>query len=357
MIWHYFPIGFRFPVADFSEETKRRCWQITLDALCAAEGFGTTLYEAQEPYDYGTDGPVYICIACYEKIKQSRSVGKALFDLDTLMTSLCLHQTFVQANYLESFGPYPILGTFGSDGTIATTDEGAAFLPKTANAMNPVQGKRLLIAAAPTDTQIAETVTRLLGKAAVKNGCRAERLLLPRDDADLVRALVSAKSGRYETVAYTDDAGARHSATIGVLPGTKVVLNAEDYVPAVLEKAKAYGYRQFVYGENTMLPIIASEGCSFETWDENDVLERIGLDAKADTAEAVCLFLPGVTPSTEAVLKLLDAKNKPVCLLCADPSAEAQRLTEAFPCIISIVQCTQIDETIDAALSDALDAL
>ncbi len=51
MIWQYFPIAFRFPVGDFSIETKRSCWRTALSALCACRPEGVTLYDAQQTYD------------------------------------------------------------------------------------------------------------------------------------------------------------------------------------------------------------------------------------------------------------------------------------------------------------------
>ncbi len=109
MIWQYFPIGFRFPVRDFSEETKRACWETALSALYASDPKDVTLYDAQETYDVGSGGPVYICIACFYGIKQARSSAKVLMSRDRLMSRLCSHQPIIQANALESFGPYPLL--------------------------------------------------------------------------------------------------------------------------------------------------------------------------------------------------------------------------------------------------------
>ena len=76
MIWQYFPIGFRFPVPDFSETTRRDCWTITLDALKRANATGVTLYDAQQTFDPATGGQVYLCIACFYVIKQARACAK-----------------------------------------------------------------------------------------------------------------------------------------------------------------------------------------------------------------------------------------------------------------------------------------
>ena len=129
MIWHYFPIGMRFPVADFSEQTKRACWKIALSAVYSADPRGTGLYEACESCDPVSQSPVYTCIVCYVGIKQSRAAGARFHALDALMTRLCLDHPLVQANYLESFGPYPILAEINTEGKIVPTESAAAFMP------------------------------------------------------------------------------------------------------------------------------------------------------------------------------------------------------------------------------------
>ena len=146
MIWQYFPVGLRFPVRDFSEETKRACWETTLSALIAAEATGVTLYDAQQTYDTGSGSPVYLCIACYYGIKQARACSKKLFDMDDLLIRLCAHAPFFQANALESFGPYPVLGKIESDGTVSVTEAGETVLkgvvPKPQNRQ---KGMRILL--------------------------------------------------------------------------------------------------------------------------------------------------------------------------------------------------------------------
>ena len=129
MIWHYFPIGMRFPVADFSEQTKRACWKIALSAIFASDARETGLYEACETFDPGSQGPVYTCIVCYYGVKQSRPAGKTMQSLDALTARLCLHNPLVQANYLESFGPYPVLAEIDAEGKIHSNENGAAFIP------------------------------------------------------------------------------------------------------------------------------------------------------------------------------------------------------------------------------------
>ena len=219
MIWRYFPIGMRFPVKDFSDESKRACWRTAISALIAAGGNGASLYDAEETFDFGTGGSVYTCIACFYGIKQSRAVAKKLYALDALMSTLCLHHPFVQANYLESYGPYPILGKLNETCDIESTEAGASLLPKSAMPMQPNSGMKLLIASESIRDDIpAEALTRAIGIEASGHGFRLQRIPLANVSRGLVRSLVTALNGRYETVSYMWNDGEHAASTIGVLP-------------------------------------------------------------------------------------------------------------------------------------------
>ena len=232
MIWHYFPIGMRFPVADFSEETRRACWKIALSAICSADSKETGLYEACEPFDPICQSPVYICIVCYVGIKQSRAAGETLHALDALMTRLCLHNPLVQANYLESFGPYPILAEIDANGKLNSNENGAAlFSDDSIVPMRRLNGWKILIAPdSMKGTCDAERLTRYLGIAAVDHGFRVQRLPIADGGEGTVRVLVAGTGGRYETVACEDMNGDRVNMTVGVIPGSVAVIEAADSV-------------------------------------------------------------------------------------------------------------------------------
>lgn len=232
MIWHYFPIGMRFPVKDFSEDTRRACWKIALSAIFASDARETELYEACETYDPGTMGPVYTCIICYYGVKQSRLAGKTMQSLDALTARLCLHNPLVQANYLESFGPYPVLAEIDAEGKIRPNENGAAFIPtEPVEPMKTSDGWTLLIA--PDSMKgvcDAERLTRMIGTAAADRGLRVLRKPVADGGEGTVRALVAETKGRYETVACEDLNGDRTNMTIGVIPGRIAVIEAADAV-------------------------------------------------------------------------------------------------------------------------------
>lgn len=232
MIWHYFPIGMRFPVADFSEQTKRACWKIALSAIFASDARETGLYEACETFDPGTQGPVYTCIVCYYGVKQSRPAGKTMQSLDALTARLCLHNPLVQANYLEGFGPYPVLAEIDAEGKIHPNENGAAFIPtEPVEPMKPCGGWTLLLA--PDSMKgvcDAERLTRIIGTAAADRGFRVCRMPIADGGEGTVRALVAGTKGRYEQVACEDLNGERANMTVGVLPGRIAVIEVADAV-------------------------------------------------------------------------------------------------------------------------------
>lgn len=237
MIWHYFPIGMRFPVKDFSDETKRECWRIALSAIFASDARGTGLYEACEPFDPGTQGMVYTCIVCYVGIKQSRAAGKTLHSLDALQARLCLHQPLVQANYLEGFGPYPVLADIDAAGGIHVHENGAAFIPQEPVApMQPSGGWTLLLAQDPTNIGAdAERLICVLGAAAADQGFRVRKMTVADGGTGTVRALIAGTNGRFETVACEDVNGDRRNMTIGVMPGPIAVLETAEAIGCSLQ--------------------------------------------------------------------------------------------------------------------------
>ncbi len=374
MIWHYFPIGMRFPVRDFSDESKRRCWEIALSAICSADPRGTGLYEACEAYDPGAGMPVYTCIVCYEDIKQARAAGKRFHALDALTSRLTLHEPFVQANYLESFGPYLPIGSIDDSGAITVTDA-APFLPTDRpEPMIEAHGLSVLIAADGPDAT-AESALRTLGAAVADHGCVVARKAIADGGAGTVRALVSNRNGRYETVAVTDANGERVFETIGILPGGIAVLEAAHgarQFGALIQKTIDLGYRNILLAlgdldpsEFKMLrdeepdprmsqctftvlcadadaakaPILRELGATVQNGAET-VLDLIGFDAAAARADFVILASAAhdvtLDSAAGAALSRLRAERKPVSLL-GGSAADAERLKNEHPQLRGVI--------------------
>lgn len=359
MIWRYFPVGFRFPVPDFTDETKRGCWETALSALTASGGSGATLYDAQEHYDVGTGGSVYLCIACFYGIKQSRAVAKQLYARDRLMSTLCLHRPFLQANDLESFGPYPILGTLKDDGIVETTEAGAAFLPERAEPMPINDGMKLLVAAQPNeDGEAAEAFTRAIGDAAANAGFQTVRVPLADGAKGLITSLVTAQNGRYETLRCMNGNGERVSETIGILPGPVAVLTPANDQTDLLKSTVDAGYRSLLVWENSF---DAPEGCtiaafrdaqSSDTEASERFLDRISFDARVDACEFAVLIAPRCTALTEVVLERLNAAQTPAVLISADPEADEQTLMRKYTVLRGVVQAPADTSALETAFRE-----
>ncbi|MBR3128897.1 MAG: hypothetical protein IKF65_00070 [Clostridia bacterium] len=383
MIWQYFPVGLRFPVRDFSDETKRACWKTALSALLAADANGATLYDAQQTYDAGTGGPVYLCIACFYGVKQSRASSKKLYELDGLMTRLCRSMPFFQANALESFGPYPPLGKLEENGTVSVTEAGEAVLKGVEpERMAPGDGIRLLIASDGNGTDgDAEALTRIFGMEAALHGFKACRTVIADGGFETLRALVGGLNGRCETVSIACENGERKTETIGVLPGPVAVLEAAGRdvktVGALIQKALDLGYRKIdlaadgcIDPENGGLlsespdPRLSECKCRLLSAGTGnvliDALKSIGFAAVSGTetvlnairfaqgqnrVDFAILHTFGVErEAVSAALSELNAQKTPTCLITREP-VDADRLMRENPVLRGVVTLAETDES------------
>jgi hypothetical protein len=357
MIWHYFPIGMRFPVPDFSNETKRGCWQIALSAVFASDARGTTLYEACESFDSGSESAVYTCIVCYEPIKQSRAAGKMMHALDGLMTRLCLHDPLVQANYLERFGPYPPIGAIDPEGAVVPNEAGEAFLPtgKIVPAKR-CEGWSLLFACD------GETESRMFGIAAAENGFRVRRLLLADGKGGAVHALVSGMNGRYETVTRVGSEGDHHTRTVGVIPGKTAVLetgrtagcgaalDANELVSGVLD----LGYRNLLIADGGTDRVRFGKDdprirqCEITVLSDNPngdascvpaadwILDRVDFASKARAADFVIVCTDRSEIADTVLSRLTDLGR--ACCLVSDSYPDPDAAKRIYPTLRGIVR-------------------
>ena len=121
MIWHYFPIGMRFPVDDFSEQTKRRCWEVTLSALMAAEQENrveTWFFDFCAHGYPGSSDKEYVCILNQRHVTQTRITVPMFREMGLLRAQLSFHYPFYGANALDDFGPYVCLGEVSKDSSL-----------------------------------------------------------------------------------------------------------------------------------------------------------------------------------------------------------------------------------------------
>ena len=72
MNWGGFPVALRFPVQDYSLETKKRCWSYVLPALAYADLTDTTLLEAESAEVFDPDQLLYLAVVAPKTIPPSR---------------------------------------------------------------------------------------------------------------------------------------------------------------------------------------------------------------------------------------------------------------------------------------------
>lgn len=235
MIWHYFPVGMRFPVPDFTEATKRRCWELALSALVSADPSNVKLYEAESENGIYGFGREYLCILCFAPIAQSRNCVRRFWCMPRLLAHLTLDRPFLQANALEIFGDFTHLGTTQEDGTILCENKehelfgtrlpksGLAVMEQTAVTLFGTSGD-------PAEDHRAQF--GLLCRAAERN-LGADRILLPNPKHGMCYAMVASTGGRFDRVPVSAADGTIHSLCAGILPNGWTVFDVPH--PSVTE--------------------------------------------------------------------------------------------------------------------------
>lgn len=226
MIWTYFPTGMCFPTASDDAETKRACWYIALRALAAVEHLEMQLYEATLPCTPAAGESAYFCILCHRNISKTRENNLAWKQMDRLRCELLYEHPFWQANELEPYAPFTLLGTVNEDGAILPTEEGKHLLPsELPSAMERNTGETILLVADRDKQTLVSAWKRLSAE-----GKRVAPLLLTDGGIGTVYAWTTACGGRWEPVlpAYQTEGFCR----FGVLFGHTAVI--EPAHPSVL---------------------------------------------------------------------------------------------------------------------------
>ena len=227
MIWSNFPVGMSFPVKDFTEETKKKCWRIALSALAATEiknRQGMVFYDNCAEGLPGSSEKEYVCILNHLSVKHSRVNVPLWRNMSRLTAYLSLHYPFYQANALDGFGPYTVLGTILEDGTLSVEEAGKAVLPESLpSPMEPDKEGTVLIAlpAAPDSYGYANALKQA-GKAAAEAGMKVRYCPMAEGDAGTAYAITVAARGRFEWIR-PDKSG--NAILMGVLPEKTVTVD------------------------------------------------------------------------------------------------------------------------------------
>ena len=259
MIWSNFPVGMSFPVKDFTEDTKKKCWRIALSALAATEiknRQGMVFYDNCAEGLPGSSEKEYVCILNHLSVKHSRVNVPLWRSMSRLTAHLSLHYPFYQANALDGFGPYTVLGTIREDGTLSVEDAGKAVLPESLpSPMEPDREGTVLIALpAVPDPFGYSNALKQAGKAAAEAGMKVRYCPMAEGKAGTAYAVTVAARGRFEWIRPDKNGSA---VLMGVLPGGAVTvdlsgLNAakeqsSDMVGKLIACIWNLGYRKMMF--------------------------------------------------------------------------------------------------------------
>ena len=202
MIWSCFPIALRFPVADESTETKRRCWAIALSALAAAPADTwekLTLFELTASDIPGGAEREYLCVLHVYDVHFARRITETWQKLPQLYAHLVLHNPYWQQNPLDSYPEAPLLGTVRTDGTIERSEAAAAILPERLPDAMPVCGKRriLVTGMARPSAFGCDASLREVGLVIANTGADVEYLPYAAGGVGTAYALTYGQRGRF----------------------------------------------------------------------------------------------------------------------------------------------------------------
>lgn len=262
MIWEHFPVGMSFPVSDDSEETKKRCWAITLAALAAGGDYAEmTLYDNCPKGLPGSADREYLCIMHHRQVSQSRANIAVWKQLSALNACLSLHYPLYQANAIDSFGPYEQLAVVEADGTLRRSAAGEALLPARLPDPMPLPDKdEVLIALKAKPHPLGWSyAARRLGALAAEAGHAVRYCPIADGGIGSTYALTYAKRGRFEWLKTRDTSGEAKQILLGVMPRFTAAIDCAALIaegeralaPAaalaeVIQKILNLGYRNMI---------------------------------------------------------------------------------------------------------------
>ena len=245
MNWGGFPIGFRFPVQDFSTETKKRCWSYVLPALTYADLEGSTLREAESAEVYDPDRKVYIAVYSPTSITPSRK-NSLLWRTDgRLMSAVSLYQPVVQEDYLELYTDTKILAEITPERKVVALEGGEDLFPDSIErkAKAPFRVRALILPKGELPYDEREALCRRTMQELYEKDDRSYFKMLPLSPGGegAVYTAVSFQHGRLFTEMIPDRAGEKHRCLFGVLPGRRLLIDGFDLPDIDSQLDEAYG--------------------------------------------------------------------------------------------------------------------
>ncbi len=336
MIWSYFPVGLSFPVPDFSNKTKTACWTIAFSVIAAGNRALIDLYESCTEAVAGGAQKEYVCILNHHKVTQSRENSVLWEKMDRMYANLSLHKPIYQANALDGFGPYTLLGSFDENGMLSRTETGEPFIPEKLPAPMPTtDGRTVLIAAEAVSDPLgfaAQLITPA-AKAAAESGWHVDCCPMANGGIGTTFALTYARRGRFEWISSKNTSDERVPMLIGVFPPftvgfdcasvmTEDAPRSSEALGLAIRKILDLGYRKMV---------LAIDGYSDDDHGEgfgkvlSDPQNPDRMDARLSEC-SITLLGSGLEHETCAIQKLIELGAKQMD--AADFLSEAQHLEE-----------------------------
>ena len=229
MNWGGFPVAFRFPVQDFSAETKRNCWSYVLPTLTYADLTESGLYEAESAELYDPDQLIYIAVVAPKIIPPSRK-NSLLWRRDgRLMSALVSYQPVVQENYLELYAPWRMLAEISPDRAVLSCAEAEGWFSDhiDVSKKKPSRARALIMPKGELPFRERDALCR-----------QTMRELYEQDDGLYLKMLPLSPGGEgavYSAAAFSrsrlfsemipDADGEKHRCLFGVLPGRRLLID------------------------------------------------------------------------------------------------------------------------------------
>ena len=230
MNWGGFPVAFRFPVQEFSLETKKRCWSYVLPALAYADlAIDTTLLEAETAEPFDPDRLIYHAIVAPKTISPSRKNSLRWRTDGRLMSALSLYQPVAQENYLELFTKDVKLATVTPERQIIPEAGGEGLFPDgiERKEKTPFRLRALILPKGELPYPAREALCRQTMRALYEadEGLYLKMLPFSPGGEGAVYTAAAFQRGRLFTEMIPDAAGVKRRCLFGVLPGRKLLID------------------------------------------------------------------------------------------------------------------------------------
>ena len=229
MNWGGFPVAFRFPVQDFSQETKRRCWSFVLPALQYADLRDTSLQDAESVELYDPDQLVYIAIVAPTTITPSRKNGLLWRQDGRLMSALMLYVPAVQENYLELYANPRLLAKIAPDRRVELQEDARELIPDCIEqrTKTPFTTRALILPRGELPYAQREALCRRTMRELYETDNSLYLRMLPMSPGGegAVYTSVAFRHGRLFSEMIPDRTGKKHRCFFGVLPGRRLLID------------------------------------------------------------------------------------------------------------------------------------